>query len=94
MSACEHTCTIGGLPCEVQCAPGESCAVICDAGEFCHVEAASTSMTTVDCAGSPECHVTCPATNCTVKNCVGAACVVSCGLGAQATRVGTTATCP
>jgi hypothetical protein len=78
----------------VQCAPGESCDVTCDNAEECHVEASATTQTTVDCAGSPECHVTCPATNCTVENCIGATCVVSCGLGGTATRVGTTATCP
>jgi hypothetical protein len=94
-SGCEHTCQPGGNPCHVQCSPGLSCDVTCEATEECHVEALSSTSVTVDCAGASECHVTCPASGCTVENCVGSDCIVSCGIGGgTATRTGSTATCP
>ena len=91
---CDHACDPGGLPCHVQCASGQACDVTCEASEECHVEALSSASVAVDCAGAPECHVTCPASGCTVTNCVGSDCVVSCGLGGEATLSGTTARCP
>lgn len=93
-SSCNHACRAGGPPCHVQCSPGQSCDVTCEASEECHVEASQASGLTVDCDGTFECHVTCPASGCTVTNCVGAGCVVSCGLTGVATHSGSTATCP
>jgi hypothetical protein len=89
----QHTCSPGGNDCHVQCAPNETCDVICAPGEQCHVEASQSSHSTVDCNGGVDCHVTCPIGGCTVTHCSGADCVVAC-LGGEATLVGTTASCP
>ncbi len=91
--SCSYTCAPGSA-CDVQCAPGEPCDVTCDASQVCHVECSGATSCKVDCNGGPECHVTAPATNATVTDCPAGSCVVACGEVGEATRSGTTATCP
>jgi hypothetical protein len=90
--ACGHTCDEGAIECHVQGADGPV-DVVCNDNVECHVECSDAASCAVDCGGSAQCHVTCPGDNCEVTNCVGD-CVVSCGNAGDATRTGTTATCP
>ena len=93
-SACSHTCSPGGVACNIQCAFDQPCDVVCDAAESCDVQGGTSPRVDVDCAGTADCRVQCPETGCTVTNCNGAGCIVSCGGSRAATHSGSTATCP
>jgi hypothetical protein len=91
-AACGHTCSAGAPECHVQGSTGQV-DVVCNNNLECHVECSDAVSCAVDCGGSADCNVTCPGNSCEVTNCDGN-CTVSCGNAGEATKNGTTATCP